>query len=74
MQQAHHNSHKQQNKSMPNISKHNTEEEGEGDTGETGWIHFLVIWHTIGINNLLENGCELICFEHSRRFHSVLVD
>jgi len=37
---------KQNAYSMPPITKHNSEKEGEGNNGEYTWIGFLILGHT----------------------------
>ena len=60
---------------MSKIPKHDGEEERECDESVQGRIHFLVISHSICINDGLETVCELICPIESRgclfRFHLV---
>lgn len=45
---------------MHDITKHDSEQEGEGDDGGDGRVEFLVIWSTISINNKLENINKII--------------
>jgi hypothetical protein len=59
---------------MTNISKHNTEEEGESNAGKHTWVDFFVGWHTIGVHNFLEYGSELIKPEQTRRSDSMVID
>jgi hypothetical protein len=43
---------------MEDITKHNTEEEGEGNDSKDGRIDFLILRNTIGIDYFLERPCE----------------
>jgi hypothetical protein len=45
---------------MEYITKHNSEQKWEGYAGENGRIDFLVRWHTICIDNFLEDPSEVI--------------
>jgi hypothetical protein len=45
---------------VANITKHHSEEKGEGDYGEDGRIHFLVHWDAVGIDYLLKGRSELV--------------
>ena len=46
--------------SVEYITKHNSEQKWERYAGENGWIDFLVRWHTICIDNFLEDPSEFI--------------
>jgi hypothetical protein len=58
---------------MADISKHNTEQEGEGHNCEHSRVDFLVHRDTVGINNLLEDLCKSICFDISWGNDSVVL-
>lgn len=45
---------------MPNITKHDSEKEGESDDGEETRIDFLIGGDTIGIDDALETLSELV--------------
>jgi len=45
---------------MPNITKHYSELKREGYDCENSWVHLLIPWNPISINDLLENPCKLI--------------
>lgn len=51
---------------MAQITEHDTKEEGECDDREYCRIDFLVHWNTVGVHDLLEDPCELICLDVSR--------
>ena len=55
--------------SMAHVSKHHSEEEGEGHACVDGWVDLLVRGHAISVNNLLVHLCKLICFQVSRRLN-----
>ncbi len=57
---------------MAYISKHHSEQEGKSDYGEQCWTHFLIAWHSIGINYTLEWSYELICSEICWRIEIML--
>ena len=48
---------------MHDISKHDSEEKGEGNASEYCRVHLLVAWNTISVNNLLEDTCEFIALK-----------
>lgn len=48
---------------MPDISEHDTEEEGEDGNCEESGVDFFVSGNTVSVNNLLERGSEVIGFE-----------
>ncbi len=48
---------------MSNISKHDTEQEWEGHTGEHCRVHFFVCRDTVSVDNLLEYNSEFILSE-----------
>ena len=50
---------------MTNITKHDSEQEGEDGNGKEGRINLLVSWNTVSVNNLLEGSSEVISFEVS---------
>ena len=45
---------------MHDVSKHHTEEEGEGDHGEYGWVDFFVAGDSVRVNDLLEYGHKVV--------------
>lgn len=51
---------------MGNITKHYSEQEGECNYCEDTWVHFFVIWDTIGVHYILECSCEFIDFKIGR--------
>lgn len=59
---------------MTHISEHDTEEEGEGDTGENSRVNFFIRGNTIGVHNFLESPCEIVASEQTRRFHVMFGD
>ena len=48
---------------MPHISKHHSEEEGEGDDGEHCRVHFSIAGNAISMHDLLEGAVDLVCLE-----------
>ena len=59
---------------MSNIPEHDSEEEGECDTGEHSRVHLLVIWHAIGVNDQLEGPSELVIVEGGRHDELIIDD
>jgi hypothetical protein len=53
----------QQQHAVPKVTKHDSEEEGEGDNGEGGWVGLPVLGHTIRVHNLLEGVGDLVGLE-----------
>ena len=53
-------SKKEKQETMTNITKHDTEKEGESNHIESGWIDFFVARSTIGDNDLVESELEFI--------------
>lgn len=47
---------------MHNITKHDSEKEGECNNGEQCWVNFLVLRNTISIDDFLEWPGYFICF------------
>ena len=50
---------------MTYISKHHSKQKWKDCYREQSWIHLLISWNTISVNNLLERSCKIICFEMS---------
>jgi hypothetical protein len=48
---------------MADIAKHDSEEEGEYLNCKDSGVDFLVTGYSVGIDDLLEGGCELVDFE-----------
>jgi hypothetical protein len=48
--------------SVSGIAEHDAEQEGEGDDGEDGWVHLLVVCHAVVVDQSLrwKNSCENI--------------
>lgn len=57
---------------MPDVTKHNAEQEREGDNREHSWVDFLEHWDSIGVYNLLEGSREIIKFDIGRFFDCVI--
>ena len=57
---------------MTNVTKHNTKQEWEGNYGENSWVHLLVHWNTISIDDFLECVGEFIRFDVSWRGNGVV--
>jgi len=57
---------------MTKIAKHDTEEEGESDTGEDGRINFFIGGNTICVNDFLEYPGEFIISEQARWLHIMI--
>jgi hypothetical protein len=55
---------------MHDITKHDTKEEWEGYTGKYSWVDLLVSWDTIGVNDHLWDGCEVIQDEMGWSWHT----
>jgi len=53
---------------VPDVSEHDSEEEGEDGDCEKSRIYLLVTRHTVGIDNFLERRSERVHFEVSRWF------
>lgn len=52
---------------MAIVSEHDSKEEGEGHDSEWSWVSLLVVGHSISVNNLLEEGSEVIGLDIGRR-------
>lgn len=50
---------------MTDITEHDTEKEGENGNGEESRVYFLVSWHTVSVNDLLEWSSEGVHLEVS---------
>ena len=50
---------------MTNITKHDSEQEGEDGNGKESRVDLLVSWNTVSVNDLLEGSSEVISFEVS---------
>ena len=48
---------------MTSITKHDSEEEGEGGDGEHSRVGLAVGVHSIGVNQALESGSIFVCPE-----------
>ena len=48
---------------MAKVSKHDTEEEREGDNRDDSRVSFFVAWHSVSVHNYLENIRELSRFQ-----------
>lgn len=57
---------------MANVSKHDTEQEGEGYRCKISWVYFFVSWYPIGVDNVLKDCCEIIGLNHCWWFNSSL--
>ena len=55
------NIQKEENRPMGYISIHYSIEEYKSDDGEESGVGFLIACDPIGVNNLLECDCEVIC-------------
>jgi hypothetical protein len=49
---------------MPNITEHHSKEEWEGDGSEHARIELLIPGHSIGIGDLLCDGCIAVGVKH----------
>jgi hypothetical protein len=56
---------------VTHISKHDTEQEGEGNYTKDWRVYFFVVGYTVGIDNFLEYPSELIHSEETRRLNSM---
>lgn len=60
---------------MAQVTKHDGEQEGESDDGEWSWIHFPVVGHTVGVDDVLVGRGELVglvvCWRDLRGIHSI---
>lgn len=52
---------------MPQVSEHHSELKRKGNAPEEGWVHLLVVRHSISISDLLERCSEEIEVEVGRR-------
>ena len=52
---------------MPDVAKHDSEQEGENGDGEEGRVDLLVTWNTVSVDDLLEGSSELVDLEVCRR-------
>ena len=59
---------------MANITKHDTEKEGEGHHCENSRIDFLIVGYTIGINDLLEDPSNIISAEQRRWLDAMIMN
>lgn len=59
---------------MADITKHDTEEEGEGYDRKDRRVYFFVVRHTICVHDLLEHVGDIILSKECRRFYIVLID
>lgn len=48
---------------MSHIPEHHSEEEGEGNNSEEGWIDLFILWDAVSVNNLLERSGEVCGLE-----------
>ena len=53
----------QQQHAMPEVTKHDSKEEGEGDNGEGSGVCLPILGHTIRVHNLLEGVGHLVGLE-----------
>ena len=60
LEEAQKGANQEKYKAVTDITKHNTEEEREGDDGENRRVYLLIVRHTICINDLLEDPCHLV--------------
>jgi hypothetical protein len=51
---------------MTNVTEHDTKKKWESNCGIVSWIYLLVRRYSIRVNYLLEDVCELVCFEVGR--------
>ena len=58
---------------MAHITEHHSEEEWEGHDRHWDWVGFLVAWHTISVNNHLEDSCEVCSLKISWSWNGVVV-
>ena len=65
-------SKKEENRPMGYISIHYSIEEYKSDDGEESGVGFLIACDPIGVNNLLECDCEVICAKITWRLLRVL--
>ena len=59
---------------MANVSEHDSILEGKGDDGEDRWVDFLVVGDTIGVDDVLEGGSELVGLDEGGRLDPMVVD
>ncbi len=55
--------YQEKQEAMAQITEHDTKEEGECDDSEDCRIDFLVHRNTVGVHDLLEDPCEIICLD-----------
>jgi hypothetical protein len=58
---------------MAHITEHHSEEEWEGHDRHWYWVCFLVVWHSISVNNHLEDSCEICSLKVSWPWNGVIV-
>ena len=58
---------------MEDVTKHYTEQEGEGNHGENGGVHLFIVRNTIGVNKQLEGVEEIIFLKCSWSGQTVFV-
>lgn len=59
---------------MAQVTKHDSEEEREGDNSENSRVYFFMHGDTISIDDLLENFSKFIRFDISGRFYGVVFE
>jgi hypothetical protein len=52
---------------MSNISEHDSEQKGEENNSEKSRIDLSVSGDSVGVDDQLERGCEIVCVEESGR-------
>lgn len=62
-------SNKEQQETVANVAKHNTEKERESYNRKNCRVYFFMHRYAIGINDFLEDICEIVCFDKSRWFN-----
>jgi hypothetical protein len=73
MNDAEESSHKEQKEAMTDITEHHTEQEGESHNREDSGVDFFVHRYTIGVDDLLEDVCEVICLDVCGRLYGMVL-
>jgi hypothetical protein len=73
MNDAEESSHKEQKEAMTDITEHHPEQEGESHNREDSGVDFFVHRYTIGVDDLLEDVCEVICLDVCGRLYGMVL-
>ncbi len=63
----------EENRSMHDITKHHTKQEGESYSSKDCWVYLLVLWDAVSVHNLLERPWELVDFNQCGSYEKLLV-